>query len=98
MGREGWDGVRVPNPTSWTTWTAYSVSESGLSLLESGGREGIRTLGLLVANEENKFIRRGVATTCVRRGCTQPEYLEYRWRPWSTNCSQRLTFSSSRTV
>src|SRR6516164_3739975 len=51
MGREGWDGVRVPNPTSWTTWTTYSVSESGLSSLESGGREGIRTPGLLVANE-----------------------------------------------
>jgi hypothetical protein len=28
----------------------------------------IRTHNLLVANEENKFIRHGVATTCVRRG------------------------------
>ena len=30
-----------------------------------GGREGIRTPGLLVANDENKFIRRGAATTYV---------------------------------
>ena len=32
-----------------------------------GGREGIRTLGLLVANEAKKFIRRGAATTYVFR-------------------------------
>jgi len=34
-------------------------------VLKDGGREGIRTPGLLVANEENKFIRRGAATTYV---------------------------------
>src|SRR5216117_831744 len=51
MGREGWNGVRSHGPTGWTTWTTYSVSENGLSRLESGGREGIRTPGLLVANE-----------------------------------------------
>src|SRR6267154_2908151 len=51
MGREDWNGVRSPGPTSWTTWTTYSVSENGLRCLESGGREGIRTPGLLVANE-----------------------------------------------
>src|SRR5438045_5916762 len=51
MGREGWNGVRSPGPTSWTTWTTHSVSKSGLSSLKSGGREGIRTPGLLVANE-----------------------------------------------
>src|SRR5882724_11057904 len=51
MGREGWNGVRPHGPTGWTTWTTYSVSENRLSSLESGGREGIRTLGLLVANE-----------------------------------------------
>lgn len=40
-------------------------SVKSLSLLESGGREGIRTPGLLVANEESKFISRGAATTYV---------------------------------
>jgi len=49
---------------------------------------------LLVANEGNKFIRRGVATTCARRGCPQMEYLEYCWRPWSTNRSNRSSFAS----
>ena len=33
--------------------------------LESGGREGIRTPTLLVANDVEKSIRRGAATTYV---------------------------------
>jgi len=40
--------------------------ESGRKVLEgkqSGGREGIRTPGLLVANEETNLIRLGAATT-----------------------------------
>jgi hypothetical protein len=37
----------------------------GKKRAEVGGREGIRTPDLLVANEENKFIRRGAATTYV---------------------------------
>ncbi len=32
---------------------------------ESGGREGIRTPAFLVANDVEKFIRRGAATTYV---------------------------------
>ena len=32
-------------------------------LLKDGGREGIRTLGLLVANEGNSKLRRGSAIT-----------------------------------
>jgi hypothetical protein len=51
------------------------LSKYVASPLECGGRGGIRTHGLLIANEGNKFIRRGVAITCVRRGCPQMEYL-----------------------
>jgi hypothetical protein len=53
--------VRSHGPTGWTTWTTYSVSKNGLSSLKSGAREGIRTLGLLVANEEKSEIRHGAA-------------------------------------
>jgi hypothetical protein len=62
VGRENRYGFRASEALDWTT---SSIQKHGLSLLESGGREGIRTLGLLVANEENKFIRRGAATTYV---------------------------------
>src|SRR5260221_14661410 len=35
----------------WQTWQTFAIPKSRLSCLESGGREGIRTPGLLVANE-----------------------------------------------
>src|SRR6516225_4170086 len=41
------------------TWLTYSIPKSRLSCLESGGREGIRTPGLLVANEEKSKLRCG---------------------------------------
>src|SRR5215467_2811727 len=51
MGRENRNGIRAPGRLSWQTRQTSGVQESWLSLLESGGREGIRTPGLLVANE-----------------------------------------------
>src|SRR5438874_8590122 len=39
------------NPFNWPTWPTHSLTKNRLSRLESGGREGIRTPGLLVANE-----------------------------------------------
>jgi hypothetical protein len=42
----------TPDGSSWRKW-----------LRGSGGREGIRTLGLLVANEEKSEIRHGAAIT-----------------------------------
>src|SRR5437660_8041583 len=51
MGREDRNGVRASGPFSCPTRPTPHVSESWLSCLESGGREGIRTPGLLVANE-----------------------------------------------
>ena len=41
----------------------FTVLEGALSILRFGGREGIRTLGLLVANEEKSEIRHGAAIT-----------------------------------
>ncbi len=38
-------------------------SKNRVSPLESGGREGIRTPGLLVANDVNQNLRRGIAIT-----------------------------------
>src|SRR5580700_5466007 len=35
----------------WQTWQTFAIPKSRLSSLKSGGREGIRTPGLLVANE-----------------------------------------------
>src|SRR5260370_30877521 len=35
----------------WQTWQTFAIPKSRLSCLKSGGREGIRTPGLLVANE-----------------------------------------------
>src|SRR5437660_12747474 len=51
MGREDRNGVRASGPFSCPTRPTPHVSESWLSCLESGGREVIRTPGLLVANE-----------------------------------------------
>src|SRR6266704_4793353 len=51
MGREDRYGFRPSGAFHWPTWPTPSVQENGLSRLESGGREGIRTPGLLVANE-----------------------------------------------
>src|SRR6267378_4916556 len=51
MGREDRNGVRASGPFSCPTRPTHHLSKSRLSCLESGGREGIRTPGLLVANE-----------------------------------------------
>ena len=51
-------------PFSWQN-EQDPVSKNNVSPLKSGGREGIRTPGLLIANEESKFISRGAATTYV---------------------------------
>src|SRR6266702_7538586 len=51
MGREDQYGFRSSGAFNWPTWPTHSVQKNGLSRLESGGREGIRTPGLLVANE-----------------------------------------------
>jgi hypothetical protein len=40
-----------------------TVLEGALSILRFGGRDGIRTPGLLVANEEKSEIRHGAAIT-----------------------------------
>src|SRR6266581_6132813 len=51
VGREDQYGFRSSGAFNWPTWPTHSVQKNGLSRLESGGREGIRTPGLLVANE-----------------------------------------------
>jgi hypothetical protein len=55
-------GFELPKRSTGLNWTTSSIQKHGLSLLESGGREGIRTLGLLVANEAAILIRHGAAT------------------------------------
>ncbi len=59
MGRKSRNGVQAARPPGgsggglkWQTWQTFAIPKSRLSCLESGGREGIRTPGLLVANEE----------------------------------------------
>src|SRR5947199_7838308 len=58
MGRENRDWLYSTRPPAgsggglkWQTWQTFAIPKSRLSCLESGGREGIRTPGLLVANE-----------------------------------------------
>ena len=51
-----WSPARVENED-------HVLSKYDVSPLESGGREGIRTPGLLVANEEKSKIRHGAAIT-----------------------------------
>src|SRR5712691_4522970 len=58
MGRENGDWLYAAVPPAgsggglkWQTWQTFAISKSRLSSLKSGGREGIRTPGLLVANE-----------------------------------------------
>ena len=51
MGRENRHGIHLTQALKWLTRLTYSIPKSWLTCLESGGREGIRTLGLLVANE-----------------------------------------------
>src|SRR6202521_104454 len=58
MGRENGDWLCVAWPPAssdgglkWQTWQTFAIPKSRLSSLKSGGREGIRTPGLLVANE-----------------------------------------------
>jgi hypothetical protein len=50
---------------------------SGLSFLESGGRDRDRTGGLLVANEEKSEIRHGAAITYPFEGASS-------WTTWTT--------------
>jgi len=60
-GQRNRHGIHLTKALSWLTWLTYSIPKSRLSSLESGGREGIRTPGLLVANGESLKLRR-VAT------------------------------------
>ena len=62
-GRENRHGIHLAKALNWLTWLTYSIPKSWLSSLESGGRGGIRTPGLLVANEEKSEIRHGAAIT-----------------------------------
>jgi hypothetical protein len=41
----------------------FTVLEGALSILRFGGRDGIRTHDLLIANEEKSEIRHGAAIT-----------------------------------
>ena len=58
MSAQGYDTVMAQSEIEWG-------KESGEVVENVGGREGIRTPGLLVANEEGNIIRRGAATTYV---------------------------------
>jgi hypothetical protein len=58
MGRKSGNGVHAARPpggsgggSKWQVWQDLGIPKSRLSSLKSGGREGIRTPGLLVANE-----------------------------------------------
>src|SRR6267378_4333141 len=58
MGRENGDWLYAAVPPAgsggglkWQTWQTFAIPKSRLSCLKSGGREGIRTPGLLIANE-----------------------------------------------
>src|SRR6516165_3224650 len=61
--REFRHGIHLAKALKWLTWLTYSIPKSWLSCLESGGREGIRTPGLLVANEEKSKLRLGITIT-----------------------------------
>jgi len=70
MGREDGNRVRASGLFRWRKvgqnpfhWPTHSVPKNRLSRLESGGREGIRTPGLLVANEEKSKLRLGATIT-----------------------------------
>ena len=58
LSAQGYDTVMAQSEIEWG-------KESGEVVENVGGREGIRTPGLLVANEEGNIIRRGAATTYV---------------------------------
>src|SRR6266436_6629367 len=58
MDRKSRNGVHAARPpggsgggSKWQVWQDFGIPKSRLSSLKSGGREGIRTPGLLVANE-----------------------------------------------
>src|SRR5438128_972823 len=58
MGRKSRNRVHAAMPpegsggrSKWQVWQDFGIPKSRLSCLKSGGREGIRTPGLLVANE-----------------------------------------------
>jgi len=70
MGRENGDGLYAAGPSAgsggglkWQTWQTFAIPKSWLSSLESGGREGIRTPGLLVANDGENKLRLGATIT-----------------------------------
>src|SRR6266849_10985020 len=58
MGRKSRNRLYAARPpagsrgdSKWQVWQDFAIPKSRLSSLKSGGREGIRTPGLLVANE-----------------------------------------------
>jgi hypothetical protein len=65
MGRENGSWLYAARPPAgsggglkWQTWQTFAIPKSRLSCLESGGREGIRTHDLLIANGESLKLRR----------------------------------------
>src|SRR5215469_9853036 len=62
-GQRGSEWVRASGPFNSPRRPTNNVQENAISLLKSGGREGIRTLGLLVANEEKSKLRCGTTIT-----------------------------------
>jgi len=55
--------MRIPGArVSWQNEN-HPVFKNSVSPLKSGGREGIRTPGLLVANDVNSKLRRDAAIT-----------------------------------
>ena len=74
MVRENGDWLCAARPPAgsggglkWQTWQTFGIPKSRLSSLKSGGREGIRTSGLLVANEVNFKLRRDATGSTPRR-------------------------------
>src|SRR6267143_5306044 len=82
MGRKSRNGVHAAWPpggsgggSKWQVWQDFGIPKSRLSSLKSGGREGIRTPGLLVANSgENK----------LRQGATITYHGAPNWQTWQT--------------
>ena len=70
MGRKSRNRLYAARPPAgigeglkWKTWQTFAIPKSRLSCLESGGREGIRTPGLLVANSGENKLSQGATIT-----------------------------------
>ena len=68
MGRKSRNRLYATGPpagsrgdSKWQVWQDFAIPKSWLSCF--GGRDGIRTHDLLIANEEKSEIRHGAAIT-----------------------------------